>query len=64
LPIQPGHLQRIPQGLRKQLVFEKGYGAPFGISDSEIAAQTGGIATRHELMADISTGGSCSMAAQ
>lgn len=55
LPIHPEHLVRIPEALRRQLIFEEGYGEPFGISDSEIAAQTGGIATRHELLADIGT---------
>ncbi|MEZ9369339.1 N(5)-(carboxyethyl)ornithine synthase [Shewanella sp. 10N.286.51.B2] len=54
-PIHPGHLLRIPQALRKQLIFEQGYGEPFGISDAEIAALTGGIATRHELLANIGT---------
>lgn len=54
-PIHPGHLPRIPEALRRQLIFEEGYGAPFGISDSEIAVLTGGIATRHELLADIGT---------
>jgi alanine dehydrogenase len=54
-PVHPGHLSRIPEKLRRQLIFEEGYGAPFGIADSEIAAQTGGIATRHELLADIGT---------
>jgi len=53
LPIHPEHLSRIPEQLRGQLIFEEGYGAPFGISDAEIAAQTGGIASRHELLADI-----------
>ena len=52
-PIHPEHLSRIPDDIRRQLIFEEGYGAPFDISDSEIAAQTGGIATRHELLADI-----------
>jgi len=52
-PIHPGHLPRIPEAFRRQLIFEQGYGAPFGIEDSEIAALTGGIATRHELLADI-----------
>ena len=52
-PIHPGHLPRIPETLRRQLIFEEGYGAPFGIADPEIAAMTGGIATRHELLADI-----------
>ena len=54
-PIHPGHLPRIPESLRRQLIFEEGYGEPFGITDSEIAALTGGIATRHELLADIGT---------
>ena len=54
-PIHPEHLPRIPEVLRRQLIFEEGYGTPFGITDSEIAALTGGIATRHELLADIGT---------
>lgn len=54
-PIHPEHLLRIPEPLRRQLVFEEGYGAPFGVADSEIAALTGGIASRHELLADIGT---------
>ena len=54
-PIHPEHLSRIPQHIRRQLIFEEGYGEAFGITDSEIAAQTGGIATRHKLLADIGT---------
>ena len=54
-PIHPAHLSRIPEELRKQLIFEKGYGIPFGITDQEIASQTGGIATRHELLSEIGT---------
>jgi len=53
VPIHPKHLSRLPKPLRKQLIFEKGYGEPFGISDAEIAESTGGIAPRHELLADI-----------
>ena len=53
IPIHPEHLPRLPEQLRRQLIFEEGYGAPFGIADSEIAAQTGGIAARHELLASI-----------
>ena len=52
-PIHPKHLLRIPEEIRQKLIFEEGYGVPFGIDDSEIAALTGGIATRHELLADI-----------
>jgi N5-(carboxyethyl)ornithine synthase len=55
LPIHPNHLLRIPEILRKQLIFEEGYGAPFGIPDEEIAALTGGIDTRHNLLANIGT---------
>jgi len=53
IPIHPEHLLRVPEQVRRQLIFEEGYGVPLGIEDSEIAAQTGGIATRHELLADI-----------
>jgi N5-(carboxyethyl)ornithine synthase len=53
VPIHPEHLPRLPEHIRRQLIFEENYGAPFGIADSEIAAQTGGIATRHELLASI-----------
>ena len=38
--------------MRRQLIFEKGYGIPFGIPDAEIESQTGGIASRHEILAD------------
>ncbi len=55
VPIHPEHLQRIPQEIRRKLIFEEGYGAPFGFADSEIAAQTGGIASRHELLAEMGT---------
>jgi len=53
LPIHPDHLPRLPESVRRQLIFEQGYGASLGISDEEIARQTGGIATRRELLADI-----------
>lgn len=55
LPIRPEHLARIPEVFRRQLIFEEGYGSPFGITDLEIAAVTGGVATRHELLADVGT---------
>ena len=53
VPIHPEHLERIPENIRRQLIFEKGYGARFNIKDEEIAAQTGGIATRSEILSDI-----------
>ena len=53
IPIHPDHLPRLPESVRRQLIFEKGYGASLGIADEEIARQTGGIATRRELLADL-----------
>lgn len=53
MPIHPEHLQRLPERVRRQLIFETGYGSEFGISDAVMAAQSGGVATRHELLADL-----------
>ena len=53
IPIHLDHLQRLPEPVRRNLIFEKGYGAPLGITDDEIAEQTGGTATRRELLADL-----------
>ena len=55
IPIHPDHLSRLPEKIRRQLIFEQGYGDSLGIPDSEIAAQTGGTATRHELLAELGT---------
>ena len=53
IPIHPEHLSRLPETVRRRLIFEEGYGAPFNISDADIAAKTGGTAKRSELLADI-----------
>ena len=53
VPIHPEHLKRLPEHIRKQLVFEKGYGKPFNIEDDEIGNLTGGIATRSDILSDI-----------
>ncbi|MDH5399469.1 MAG: N(5)-(carboxyethyl)ornithine synthase [Cyclobacteriaceae bacterium] len=53
VPIHPEHLQRLPQAIRQQLIFEEGYGAPFGMDDAILAAQTGGVASRQKILADI-----------
>ncbi len=52
IPIHPEHLSRLPENIRRQLIFEKGYGDPFGISDTEIEKKVGGLATRSELLAN------------
>lgn len=53
VPIHPEHLKRLPENIRKQLVFEKGYGAPFNIEDKEIADLTGGVASRSDILSVI-----------
>jgi N5-(carboxyethyl)ornithine synthase len=53
VPIHPDHLSRLPEEIRKQLIFEKGYGKPFGLDDDFFVSQTGGVASRHELLTEI-----------
>ncbi len=53
LPLHPDHLPRLPDDVRRQLIFEQGYGKPLGISDSELGALAGGTAPRQELLADL-----------
>ncbi|MCP5105495.1 MAG: hypothetical protein GY950_19060 [bacterium] len=42
--IHPGQLEWIDEEVRKNLVFERGYGRPFGFDDEYIAEMTGGLA--------------------
>ncbi len=53
VPIHPDHLSRLPEDIRKQLIFEKGYGAPFGLDDDFFVSHAGGVASRHKLLAEI-----------
>ena len=53
VPIHPEHLSRIPEDVRKRLIFEKGYGKPFGLEDDFLEAQTGGVASRQELLTEL-----------
>lgn len=53
VPIHPEHLMRLDEDYRKQLVFEEGYGAPFDMSDADIARQSGGVAPRQELLEEL-----------
>ncbi|MFK3862287.1 N(5)-(carboxyethyl)ornithine synthase [Pseudoalteromonas rhizosphaerae] len=54
-PVHPDHLKRIPEQLRKQLIFEQGYGEAFNVSDAQIAALTGGVASRSDILTKIGT---------
>jgi N5-(carboxyethyl)ornithine synthase len=53
VPIHPDHFMRLPEPVRRQLVFEEGYGERFRMSDGEIAAATGGVASRSDLLANL-----------
>ena len=53
VPIHPDHMPRITDEYRKQLIYEEGYGEPFGISDAELVSQVGGIASRREILAEL-----------
>lgn len=52
LPIHPGHLSRIDEGLRPRIFLEVGYGDDFEVSDADLAHQVGGLRTREELFAE------------
>ncbi|WGH76914.1 N(5)-(carboxyethyl)ornithine synthase [Tenacibaculum tangerinum] len=53
VPVHPAHLNRLPEHIRRQLIFEEGYGKPFNIEDKDISALTGGVASRGEILASI-----------
>lgn len=53
LPIHPDHLLRLPEDVRKKLIFERGYGKLFNIPDEELETLSGGLASRSELLNDI-----------
>lgn len=53
VPIHPDHLDRIAESLRLRLIFEQGYGARFDMTDDELSALSGGVASRQEILADI-----------
>jgi len=52
VPIHPHHVDRIDAELRADIYFERGYGVDFGVSDAELAALTGGVRSRDELIAE------------
>ncbi len=53
VPIHPDHLSRIPEDIRKQLIFEEGYGKPFGLDDDFFISNAGGVASRHDLLTEV-----------
>ncbi|MGB5510333.1 MAG: N(5)-(carboxyethyl)ornithine synthase [Woeseiaceae bacterium] len=53
VPIHPDHLRRLPETVRRRLIFEEGYGERFELSDADMAKRSGGVASRHELLAEL-----------
>lgn len=52
LPIHPSHFDRIPGRLRSAIRFERGYGEPFSVPDSELERRFNGVATRETLLGE------------
>jgi alanine dehydrogenase len=50
LPLHPAHLRRIPEDLRRRVFLEHGYGERFGLGDTALAGDVGGLRTRDELV--------------
>jgi alanine dehydrogenase len=50
LPLHPSHLERIDADLREHMMFERGYGADFGIADAELESLVG-FGSREEIIA-------------
>jgi alanine dehydrogenase len=55
MPVHPDHLSRLDESVRRNMVFETGYGDPFNVSDKQIAEQTGGVASRSDILAKAAT---------
>ena len=51
VPIHPDHLRAIDPALRRRLLFERGYGEPFGTPDEEFEAAGCSLAGREEILA-------------
>jgi alanine dehydrogenase len=49
VPIHPDQLDWIDEKIRSYLLFEEGYGLPFGMSDTQLASRSGGVLSRADL---------------
>jgi len=52
VPIHPEHLAQIAPETRERLIFEHGYGEPFGTTDAQLSLLGVGLATREEILAE------------
>ena len=49
VPIHPDQLDWIDEEIRSHLLFEEGYGVPFGMNDTQLATMSGGVLSRVDL---------------
>ena len=49
VPIHPDQLDWIDEKIKSNLIFEEGYGVPFGMDDTQLAAMSGGVLSRADL---------------
>ena len=52
LPLHPEHLPTLDADLRARITLEHGYGAKFGVADSDLADVVARFASREEILAD------------
>lgn len=52
LPLHPRHLDRIDADLRARILLEHGYGAPYGMSDADLAPLVAGLRSFGEIVAE------------
>lgn len=52
VPIHPAHFDRIPGGVARRLVFERGYGERFEVPDQVLEKRFAGVAERAELLGE------------
>lgn len=52
LPLHPSHLERIDADLRENMILERGYGAQFGIADSQLEPLVARLGSREEVIAE------------
>ncbi|KAA3611776.1 MAG: hypothetical protein DWQ01_06745 [Planctomycetota bacterium] len=50
VPLHPDHFRAVHDSVREQLIFEKGYGRAFGISDEAISGFFGGVSDREQIL--------------
>lgn len=52
LPLHPEHIPALDADVRVRITLEHGYGARFGVSDSDLSQHIAGFASRAEILAD------------